>query len=245
MRLKFGKFEYEPSIRRGEELRDVLKDPKALHEDFDAYYMFRDVYRSEEDRELARKTGIRFDITIIPPRVIGEEFIKTHGHYHPKINAHTYPELYQVLEGEAIFLLQLPHPEDKSKIIDVLAIRAKGGDEVLIPPDYGHVTINPSNVTLKLANLVARDFSSIYADYKRLRGACYYLLVSKKWVKNSKYSVIPELRQLSSVHLEFLAVDEIYDLIQTPQKVSFLREPERCLKLVEALYGVNYEILGY
>jgi len=241
MKLKFGKFEYEAEVRRGEELRDVLRDPQTICEDFDAYYIFRDVYEDEEDRESAKRAGVRYDITIIPSRIIGEEYIKTYGHYHPKMNAHTYPELYQVLEGEAIFLLQLPYPEDRRKIADALAIRASSGDVVLVPPDYGHVTINPSNSVLKLANLVARDFSSVYDDYKRMRGACYYFLTPGRWVTNPNYLKVPELRQLNAVRLEFLDVSEIYDLIHTPQKVFFLRESEGCLELARKLYGVSYE----
>ena len=35
-------------------------------------------------------------------------------------------------------------------------------DKVLVPPGYGHITINRSNKTLKMANFVARNFSSLY-----------------------------------------------------------------------------------
>jgi|GEM_PF-2282682 glucose-6-phosphate isomerase len=40
---------------------------------------------------------------------MGLEFVKTCGHYHPPVNPklrYTYPEMYEVLEGDAHYLLQ-------------------------------------------------------------------------------------------------------------------------------------------
>ena len=42
-----------------------------------------------------------------------------------------------MLAGEAFYLLQ------RSDLRDVVAVMAKAGEFVLIPPGYGHVTLNP------------------------------------------------------------------------------------------------------
>ena len=55
-----------------------------------------------------------------------------------------------------------------------MVIYASAGDKVLVPPDYGHVTVNRSNKTLKMSNFVARSFSSIYAPFKEMGGAAYF-----------------------------------------------------------------------
>jgi glucose-6-phosphate isomerase len=58
----------------------------------------------------------------------------------------------------------------------VAVIKAEKGDLVLVPPGYGHVTINASEKTLEMANWVCRDFSSVYEPVKRLAGASYSFL---------------------------------------------------------------------
>ena len=96
-----------------------------------------------------------------------------------------YPELYEVLEGIAHFLLQT------NALDDVVLIEARKGDIVVIPPGYGHVTINPTLVeTLIMANLVSTAFSSDYTWYDTMHGAAYYELVGGDVSKNPAYPEI-------------------------------------------------------
>lgn len=66
MEYQFGDFLFKPEIRKAKDLIPVLAYPEKLERDFDAYYMFRDVYESQEDREKILKHGLRYDLTIIP-----------------------------------------------------------------------------------------------------------------------------------------------------------------------------------
>jgi glucose-6-phosphate isomerase, archaeal len=93
--------------------------------------------------------------------------VKTKGHYHPENAAGIgYPELYEVIEGVAHFLLQ------KKTLDHIALVKAVKGDIVIIPPGYGHVTINPSrDETLMMANLVSTAFVSEYAFYETRHGA--------------------------------------------------------------------------
>src|SRR4030066_309045 len=72
-------------------------------------------------------------------------------------------------------------------------IKAKQGDKVIIPPGYGHLTINASNKVLKMANWVARDFESIYSPIKEKGGGAYFIL-EDNIVRNQAYENVPELR---------------------------------------------------
>ena len=102
---------------------------------------------------------------------MGLEFVKTYGHYHPRVNPklrYTYPEVYEVLDGEAHYLLQ--RAKDEESVDDVLLVKATRGDKVIVPPNYGHVTINPLERTLKMANWVCRSFDSVYERYAKLHG---------------------------------------------------------------------------
>jgi glucose-6-phosphate isomerase len=171
-----------PDIRHLKDMSTVVRDKEWLKtaENFELYYMYRGLKEME---------NLRYDITVVPPKILGSEFVKTKGHYH--IGA--WQELYMVLEGEAIYLLQKKNKA--GNIEDVYAVRAKMGDSIIMPPFYGHVTINPSETEeLKMANWVSRDCKSDYSEFEKLNGACYYYIKGNSWIKNKNYENTPELR---------------------------------------------------
>ncbi|MDD4661985.1 MAG: glucose-6-phosphate isomerase family protein [Candidatus Pacebacteria bacterium] len=167
--------EIKPRIRFAKDMEEVL-----LSKDYDPneelYYMFRGIDTKE---------GIRYDITEIPPKTIGEEFVKTKGHYHDD-----FQEVYIVLEGEAIFLMQ----KGRDEIEDVYFVYARKNDVVLIPFGYGHITINPSTADLKLGNFVSSDCGHDYESIQIKNGAAYFY-TKNGWIKNNKYSKVPEIRE--------------------------------------------------
>jgi len=230
MELEFGGKQRAPDIRRLYDMPDVIYDKSWLAgaKNVDLYYMYRDLYLSRSDQEKLLEQGLRYDITIIPPSMLGVEYIKTAGHYHPPVAGGnvTYPEIYEVLEGEALYLLQ------KQDLSDVVAVSAFAGDKVLIPPDYGHITINRSNNTLKMANLVARDFSSLYEPYKKLGGGAYFF-TKDGWIKNEKTPEASELRRKDapdSTMLRRIGMTrsrEMYPLLREKDRLDFLVHPDR------------------
>ncbi len=170
-----------PDIRYLNDMREVIFDKEWLKnaENLKLYFMYRGI---EE------KDGIRYDITVVPQAMLGEEFVKTKGHYH----VGKYQEVYTVLEGQAIYLMQKKISDDQ--IEDVYAVIAEKGDVVVIPSDYGHITINPSlTEELKMANWVASECKSDYSPFEKLEGACYYY-TKEGWIKNEHYKLTPELR---------------------------------------------------
>jgi len=238
MQLQFGNKLQDPDIRHLFDMTDVIFDQTWLAgaEDFDLYFMYRDLYLSRTDREKLLAQGLRYDITIIPPGMLGREYMKTAGHYHPLVagGAVTYPELYEVLEGEALYLLQ------NSDLSDVVVVYASEGDKVLVPPDYGHVTINRSNKTLKMANFVARDFSSLYEPYRQKGGGAYFF-TREGWIKNPKCSQAAELRRIEAPDRAGLARiglakgREMYPLLREPGALEFLSRPDEHQDLFHGL----------
>ncbi|MFH1424003.1 MAG: glucose-6-phosphate isomerase family protein [Candidatus Nealsonbacteria bacterium] len=170
----------KPDIRFLNDMKEVLYDRKwADHaSNFELYYMYRGVKNKNE---------LRYDITVIPPLMLGQEFVKTKGHAHQE----AYGEVYIVLAGQAFYLLQ---KYAGNKIEDVYAVKAKKGDVVVIPAGYGHITINPSKKeTLKEANWVCKACQNVYDSFVEKQGASYYF-TTKGWIKNKKYGKIPKLR---------------------------------------------------
>lgn len=171
--------EIKKQIRYLNDMKMVLYDQKwaKTAANFPLYYMYRG---------LNRKNGLRCDITLIPPRLLGKEFVKTKGHEH----TNQYGEVYKVLQGKAIYLIQ---KWKKNKIDDVYAVKAKKNDVVVIPPFYGHITINPAKKALKEANWVAEKCQNVYNLFEKKQGGCYFY-TKAGWIKNKNYGTIPKLR---------------------------------------------------
>ena len=167
-------------IRFLNDIKKVLYDKKWARKakSFAVYYI---------ERGIKYKEDLRYDITIIPPKMLGKEFTKTKGHDH----IGDFKEVYEVLKGKAIYLIQ---KRQKNKIKDVCAILAKKGDKVVIPPFYGHVTINPSKkFVLKMGNWISNKCKSDYKFFEKMEGACYYF-TKTGWLKNKNYKQAPKLK---------------------------------------------------
>lgn len=215
-----------PGIRTVRDMKSVLAEPRCP-ENGALYFMYRDLARSAADRRWLGENRLRYDITLIPPRDLCGEYVKTKGHYHPADPAGTgYPELYEVTEGEALFLLQ------SRALSDILLIHAGTGARVAIPPGYGHITINPSpDATLALANLVSTAFESEYGEYETLHGAAYYLMNDGRIVKNRHYPAVPPVRHFTAVKgrdaADRACTGTLYSLVGNRPALAFLNEPEK------------------
>jgi len=226
--LQFGTKKVKPNIRMLFDMNDVVYDREWLSgtDNVELYYMYRDLSLSKKDTLTMKEHNLRYDITIIPPRMLGCEFVKTAGHYHPLVPGTdiTYPEIYEVLMGEANYLIQKP---ENDSIKDAVMIKAGEGDKVIIPPGYGHLTINASNKVLKMANWVADNFESIYSQIKEKGGGAYFIL-QKGIVKNPGYNEVPELRFSNNVNLKEFGLQknkEMYGLVRDIKKLEFLTKP--------------------
>jgi glucose-6-phosphate isomerase len=194
--------------------------------------MYRDLAKSDEDRNWLQSHHLRYDMTVIPPRDLCGEWVKTKGHYHPATAVGTgYPEIYEVLSGRAHYLLQ------SRDLTDVVMIDARAGDHVVIPPGYGHITINPTrDQTLMMSNIVSTAFESEYADYETLRGAAYYELTSGKLQKNGNYPTVPPVRHVRPKSMDGTAGRKpIYHLIGNSEAAKYLNCPEEYLDLFREL----------
>jgi glucose-6-phosphate isomerase len=237
MELEIGGRIFKSETRFALDLKPVLAYPDELHENFPAYEMFRNIYFSKADRDKILENSVRYDLTFTTHGKIGKEYIKTYGHYHPEVEKGlTYPELYEILEGKAYFVLQKPG-KSSEEIEDVIIVEAKEGDKIIVPPNYGHVMINPTDKNLKSCNWVYSKFSSIYNPYTKMRGAAYYL-TEDGWIRNERYrSPKPRFSKPKiPKELGLRRDEEIYKLIKTPEKLEFLYRPSLYQRLFEEAF---------
>jgi len=169
-----------PDIRHLSDMRETLhdKDFAKNSPDTDLYLMYRKV---------KNENNLNFNITITLAKMLGDEFNKTKGHVH----IGSYGEIYTVIEGKAIFLMQ---KGDGEKIEDVYAVEAKAGESAIIPGGYGHITINPSETQdLRTEDWSSENCKSDYSMFVEKQGGCYYY-TKNGWIKNENYKSVPELR---------------------------------------------------
>ena len=217
-----------PAIRTIEEMKEVLLDrivnfPKEL------YFMYRDVNIPKDIPE-EKKNNLRYDITVIRHGLLGREYMKTAGHYHPGL----FPELYEVLNGEAWCLLQKHDPKDFQIITDVILVKAKAGEKIVCIPEYGHILINPNpNEVLVTANWVSSRFSSDYSLYRKAGGAAYFFENSDgatKISKNKFFKEIAALRNfLPNPKISDFGLEKdkpIYPLLKNAGLLKFLNSPQ-------------------
>jgi glucose-6-phosphate isomerase, archaeal len=189
--------EFNPLAERSHlEMKDVLMCP-AEHGPSIHYYMIR----GGKDAK---------NITVWQPGTVGEEFIKSYGHYH----IIDIDETYEILFGTGILLLQERKKDDEGNPINneleyIKAIYVKAGTKIEIPKRAGHLMINTGSTWLVTADNspVAKTNEEktswpVHADYsavKELHGFGYYVIKENNehiFVRNENYNFLPEIEKI-------------------------------------------------
>lgn len=225
----FAKVSTAHSTRKVRDMADVLMDKTwTTYPERILYDMYREIHLSEEELQRMKKTKLRYDITVIPPAMLGPEYVKTAGHYHPcpehcGTEMLSYPEVYQVIRGTATYLLQ------KNDLSDFIIIEAQAGDVVLIPPNYGHVTVNADSEKLVMANWVSDAFDSDYEPVRCKSGLAYFI-TEDGIAQNNSYSKMPPLsygKPKSYPEAGLFSGVDMYGLVNDLEKLDFLINPQK------------------
>lgn len=245
-----------PESRNLDQVRPYLLNPKANFKRQAVYDIYRGV-ALKNDQPLLKKHGLRYDITTIFPGLLGGEFAKTIGHHHAvKPGTHfEYPEIYGVISGTAFFLLE--RGAETGNAPEAYLIEAVSGDKIVVPPDFGHVTINRGDDPLIIANLFIDNVKSNYEFFKNHHGAAHYVV--KKGarleekpileideaaiVKNNhylKFGFIKVVRPREVKELGAVSDKPLYRIfVDAPETFKFLKYPEEFagLLLPEKLFN--------
>jgi len=156
-----------------------------------------------EDERTWRNSNIIYGIVSFMPGTHGGEYVKSSGQYHPIVppNKSASPEVYTVLYGTGHFMLQRAAPP-YDVIEDAVLVKVKAGETFVVPPDYGHLQINPSKEPLIFSYVVMDGMSGVYDPYKEKQGAMYYEMDSEnesdRYVFNSNYPERVPLRVINA-----------------------------------------------
>lgn len=198
--------------KKYKEIKKVSDLYPVLFQEVKKDFVVYEVCRGEKETEF-----LRYDLTLIHPHLLNQELPKTFGHYHLKNE----PELYEVVEGKALFLLQ-SFRKNPLFIEEVYLIEAHKGEQVVVLPNFGMVSFNPLNRKIILGNWVAKTVINDYQLFKKTKGACYYLLKKgKDWelIRNSLYQQVPPVVFLKPKPLPQELIN--LDFLLNPSKFQF------------------------
>ena len=214
----------------------VLADPDTKTDREELYYVYRGICLSEDKDKIAA-AHLTYDITILPPIMLGQEYNKTVGHYHDNIpgSGIAHPEMWEVLAGHGLFLLQKMDAQYKN-LITVLAIEGEAGDKIIYPPNYGHILVNVGTEPLVTANWLSTDYKPLYDQVKDYHGMSLYVVKGQDgkptFIKNKNYADEPLMRKLNvadRVRTDFgFSSEPMYTTgMRNPQILAFLTNPAK------------------
>ncbi|MFA6495361.1 MAG: glucose-6-phosphate isomerase family protein [Candidatus Paceibacterota bacterium] len=143
------------------------------------YRIYRDVCARTDCTQFSSH-GLRYDLTILPAHALNSLYpTRTVGHIHRHgPHAHMpYPEIYEVMEGSALFIM-----ENATHTI-VRCARVNAGEKIIIPPGDGHITVNASRTRpLVIANIfTTTPHIADYAFFKNQLGPSW----EPRWEKDA------------------------------------------------------------
>jgi oxalate decarboxylase/phosphoglucose isomerase-like protein (cupin superfamily) len=150
------------------------------------YWTFSGVTRAHEQLP----PELSYDLTFISSQPLGWERPKTRGH------AHAEPELYEVLEGAAAFLIQDLQLGPAAEF--VVLVEAEQNQCVAIPPFAQHITSNLGGSMLVVADVIAKGAQHDYAPLTDACGGAYYQRVDGDVIENPSYRRVPPLIRISA-----------------------------------------------
>ncbi len=155
-----------------------------------------DVYRGlsfAEDQERLAADQYQYDITIIMPGTIGKERKKTSGHSHP--------EVYEVIKGTAAYILQkspdFAAAPQELVVDDLIVAVVKEGQSIIVPPNYGHCSINIGDGPLVFSNLAYKPCTVHYDTVQFYHGMACYIVEENGQLcvrKNHYYPRVPRIK---------------------------------------------------
>lgn len=194
----------EPSyrIRKLHDLKAVWANP--IEDDDQVVYRYTSALHFKEDAPVWTEANVVYGIVIFTPGVFSGEYVKSFGQYHPPVlpcNMGT-PEIYTVLSGVGHFLLQKASPPFE-QVEDAVLVEVQAGETFVVPPDYGHLQINPGSEPLVFSYAVMDGMMGCYDPFKERKGAIYYEMAdgNGRYVFNSNYPDQLPLRMLKASEL--------------------------------------------
>ena len=228
----------------------LLRDEKGLNPEEAFYDVYRGI-RYPEDEQLLASHDIRYDITVIMPGQVNGECKKTSGHYHGWNPEHTntYGEVYEVIAGTAMFVLQKAELYGENdtlcqKVEDLIYVTVPAGKTLIVPPNYGHCSINIGEEPLVFSNLAYTKCPVFYDSVRHYHGMAYYVVMENgvptlKFNEGYAECEVPEPKLATVTPCPELGIDfskgAYFNFMEHPERFDFLPHPDAYIDQIMGL----------
>lgn len=179
--------------RRLDDIRGSLSNPDVEGPEY-VYAVAMDVGNVKDRQDLIQR-NLLYGAMIFEKGLVGKEPVRSQGHIHAvSASCHASTcEVYEIWKGEAYIYMQ----EWASKVPGrCVAIHAKQGDVVIVPPGWVHATIN-ADITqpMLFGAWCVRDYGFAYDEIRARKGIAFFPEVvdgQVQFTKNPNYDC-PEL----------------------------------------------------
>jgi glucose-6-phosphate isomerase len=117
-------------------------------------------------------------------------------------------------------------------IEELKAVYVEAGQAIIIPPFYGHCSINAGNTHLIFSNIAVVSCPLFYEPIKQKHGLGYYLVDrdgKQELARNGNYRKIPEIAPVSPKQNPSMGIEfgkSVYqEFVKSPKKFDFLLKP--------------------
>ena len=227
-----GMFGPLPEMRRLDAIRPSLRDPACSGPD-PVYGIAMDVGRNE-DLALLKQRMLLFGVVVYAAGRLGCEPVRSQGHIHA-IAPHSGwspPEIFEIWSGTAIVYAQERAEDDPGRCI---AVVAKPGDQVVVPPRWAHCVINADpHRRMAFGAWCDRQYGFDYTGVRAHLGLAWFPMLSASgtinWEPNPNYSPT-KLDQRGPRTYPELGLDPSRSLYEQfagdPDSVMFVADPQR------------------
>lgn len=211
------------------------------------YAFVSGIYHNEEEKEEYEKRDFANGITVINRGTMNGECRKNSGHYHGVSEGHVlpYPEVYEILQGKAAFILQKStnfDSEEELKVDDVKLVILETGEKLVVPAWYAHCAINIGDEPMAFYNLAAKNTPLFYDPITKKHGFSYYILKENDIliaIQNANYNNLPQLKVVKPGYDEKLGIIEgksvFAQFAEDPDIFRYLDHPEEYEAEIENL----------
>jgi oxalate decarboxylase/phosphoglucose isomerase-like protein (cupin superfamily) len=161
---------------------------------------------------------VRINEYVIPPNLLGIEYIKTKAVLSP-----TYSKIIEVHHGGGAIMLQ---KIIDGSVVDVIYSTIKKNQKIVVPAGYSMVLINNrQNSPLVVAEIMSTDAKN-YTVLDEVQGMSYYIIrknAKQETVLNPKYRTAPEMRKVKWDDI----VQNLKITLKTPVSKQMIRKYDK------------------
>ncbi len=181
-------------------IRPILLNKTLRYPSF-VYYEYQDICLKRH-RKIFSKNKLHHNILILPPGLLGIEFIKSHI-FAPDKDQNDITTIVEVLYGSGVVLFQEVKEKGEldfeTSVNYIAMVKVNRGDRVAIPQNYMYTFINPKNRPFVISRLFEDDGKIDYRTIWRDQGMAYYFIrknARQEIVKNPHYKQVPVLKKI-------------------------------------------------